>query len=171
MEHLDKLQRLNLINQYSILLEFAIMKNDKYMAEKYKQYIEILEYGYTREYYTFFDDLHDELTKEESDLVWDILQIYSIIQSSYKKVRTPKINEDDIRFDGFDGNYETYYYAYCKFILFDLKRFCELTDGDRRDFNSHARRCEKYKKMQEIWYSLNKPFDLGENEMLLLLSI
>lgn len=170
MEKLDKLQRLNLINQYSILLDLAILRKDEYMAEQYKQYIKILERGYSGEYYVFLDEISDELSKEDSDLVWDTLQIYSNILNSYKKIRNPKINEDDIRFDGFDGNNEIQYYAFCNFVLFDLKRFCELTEGGQNDFNSHCIRCGKYKNMQQKWISMGKPNELSEDDIKYLLS-
>lgn len=50
METLEKYQRLNLINQYEILLDLAITRKDDYWAEKYKQYIKVLECGYVGEY-------------------------------------------------------------------------------------------------------------------------
>ena len=170
MEHLDEFQRLTLINQYSILLDLANLRNDEHSVEKYKQYIKILECGYSGEYSIFLEGLSDEFSKEDSDLVWDILQIYSNIQYSYRKIKNPKIAESKIRFAGFDGNNEIKYYAFCNFVLFDLNRFDELTEGGRCDFNSHCRCCEKYKKMQQKWISMGRPFELSEDDILNLLS-
>ncbi|MCX4367853.1 MAG: YfbU family protein [Clostridia bacterium] len=170
METLEKYQRLNLINQYEILLDLAISRKDDYMAEKYKQYIKILESGYVGEYYMLFENISDEFSKEESELVWDILQIYSNIQYSYRKLKNPKITEAQIRFDGFDGNNEICYLAFCEFVLFDLHRFGELQENGRRDFNSHSRRCDKYKAMQEKWIAMDKPFEMSEKDIEYLLS-
>lgn len=65
METLEKYQRLNLINQYEILLDLAITRKDDYWAEKYKQYIKVLECGYVGEYYMLFENISDEFSKEE----------------------------------------------------------------------------------------------------------
>ena len=169
METLENYQRLNLINQYEILLNLAILRDDKHNIEKYRQYIKILECGYVREYYVFFENISEEFSKEESDLVWDILQIYSNIHYSYKKLKSPKITLEQIRFDGFDGNNEIYYLDFCKFILLDLKRFGELRENERNDFNSHGRRCERYKAMQQKWIEMGKPFEMSEKQIEVLL--
>lgn len=170
METLEKYQRLNLINQYQILHDLAISREDDYMAKKYEQYLKILEYGYVGEYYMLFDNISDEFSQEESKLVWDILQIYSNIQYSYKKLKNSKLTEAQIRFDGFDGNNEGCYLAFCEFVLFDLDRFSELKENDRRDFNSHSSRCDKYKAMQKKWIAMDKPFEMSEKDIEYLLS-
>ena len=170
MEILGAYQRLNLINQYEILLNLALLRNDERMADQYRQYITILESGYVGEYDMLFEGLSTEFPKEESELVWDILQIYSHIQYSYGKIKNPKLTEAQIRFDGFDGNDEVYHYAFCKFVLFGLNRFGELTENGRTDFNSHSRRCDRYREMQAKWHAMGKPYELSEEDIEFLLS-
>ena len=170
MKTLDNYQRLNLINQYEILLDLAILRKNNDMAEQYKQYIKILEFGYVGEYHMLFEGLVEEFSKEKSELVWDILQIYSNIQYSYRKIKNPKITEDQIRFDGFDGNNEICYLNFCEFILFDLHRFIELQENGRKDFNSHSRRCDRYQAMQKKWIDMKQPLEMTEEEIKYLLA-
>ena len=171
MKHLDEFKRLTLMNQYLILFDLATLRNDEYMANKYKRYIKILECGYIGQYYMLFSEkLSVEFPKWKSDLVLDILNIYSRIHYSYKKIKSPQIKESEIKFDGFDGNFETEYYAFCNFVLFDLNRFDELKEGGRCDFDSHCPRCEKYRDMQQKWISMGKPNELNEDNILYLIS-
>ncbi len=169
MGTLEKYQRLNLINQYEILLRLAKSQDDEYFVKKYERNIEILNNGYVSEYYMLIEGISDEFSKEEAALVWDILEIYENIQYSYKKLKNSKITQDQIRFDGFDGNNESGHLAFCDFILLTLDRFAVLKEKGRDDFNSHSRRCERYEAMRQKWIEMNKPFEMSEKQIEFLL--
>ena len=167
---LTEYQRLSLLNQYKILQELANARNDEREAERYEQLATIVADGYVGEYCQLTEELSEEIPEEDTKFVWDTLRMYSAIYCSYKRIENPTISESDIYFDGFDGNEEIREYAFCKFILFNLNRFGEFTENNRRDFNSHCRRCPKYSAMLEKWTMMGEPYDLSENDIKALIS-
>ncbi|XOW22527.1 YfbU family protein [Lactococcus lactis] len=69
-------ERLNLINQYKILLELA--DKDSLEKKEYENLIEILERGYTRYYSRAISEIsEEELSDKECKAVVDILDLYS----------------------------------------------------------------------------------------------
>lgn len=170
-ENLTEYQRLNLVNQYKILRDLAIIRKDEFEIEKYDTFVTILTEGYIGEYSNFTEELSNQFPSEESELVWKTLEIYSYIQFSYRKIKHPSFPETKIYFDGFDGNEEGQYYAFCKFILFTLKRFGEFTENGRTDFNSHSNRCQKYRAMVNKWEEMGKPYELSEGDIKKLLCL
>ncbi len=170
-EKFTEYQRLNLINQYTILRDLAEIRKDNYYKEKYETFIEILSEGYVGMYSDITEELSDEFPAEESRLVWDILQIYSYIKSSYERLEKPTISKSQIHFDGFDGNEEIPYYGFCKFVLFTLKRFSDLTENGQLDINSHCNRVGKYRVMINKWNEMNRPYMLTEEQIKTLLSL
>ena len=164
-EALTEYQRLNLLNQYEILRQLAIMQDDKDMADYYNQLITIVSEGYIIEYDRLSTGLSEQMSVEDSEFVLNVLDMYSVIYFSYEKIENPKLTMEDIRFDGFDGNEEIYHYAYCKYILLEEHRFSELTANDRRDFNSHYNRIDIYRKMLNKWIEMGKPRILTESEI------
>lgn len=170
IETLTEYQRLNLLNQYKILRELAELRNDEDSAKHYDELAIIVSEGYVRDYALLTEELDDEFSKEDCDLVWNTLDLYAAIYFSYKKIANPKIKETDIHFDGFDENEEVRHYHLCKYILLDLNRFGEFTENGRRDFNSHSRRCEIYRSMLDKWEGMGRPYDLSENDIEYLIS-
>ena len=161
----DEYQKLSLLNQLKILRDLAILRKDKNDEEIYDNHIMILQNGYTYNYQCLFEEFSPDMTIEECELVWDILDLYCAIKYSYKRIENSSINENDIYFKGFDGNNEIQLLSYCKFIMFNLHRFCELTENGRTDFNSHYEMYYKYTKMIDKWAKMNKPYDLSENQI------
>lgn len=169
-ETLTEYQRLNLLNQYKILRDLAEMRQDEREAQHYEELVTIVAEGYVGEYGQLTEELSEEFPQSESELVWNTLNMYRAIYDSYDRIENPTISKTDIRFDGFDGNEEIRYYCLCKYILFDLKRFEEQTSDGRLDFNSHSRRCDLYREMLAKWDSLNKSYDLSEEDIKYLIS-
>ena len=165
-EKLSKYQRLSLLNQYNILRELAIIRGDKKEADRYKEFITIITNGYVGEYNYLTEHLLDEFPEDESEFVWNTLEMYSYIYSSFKNIEKPQIDESKILFPGFDYYYESDYYEFCRYVLFDLKMFDELTENDRTDFNSHCRCCSKYHVMLNKWKNMGGPLDLSEKEII-----
>lgn len=164
-EQLTDYQRLVLLNQYKILRDLALSRGETEEAEKYDELATIISEGYVGEYGGLFEELSEEFPKSESELVWNTLNMYRAIYDSYHKLKNPQISESDIRFDGFDGNEEIRYYCLCKYILFTLKRYSEQTENGRVDFNSHSRRCNRYREMLAKWISLGKSYNLSEEDI------
>lgn len=170
IEILTEYERLNLLNQYKILRDLAELRKDERSAEHYEELATIVAEGYVRSYEQLTEEINEEFSKEDCDLVWDTLEMYSAIYFSYKRLNNPQIKEEDIRFDGFDGNNEVRHYHLCHYILCDLHRYSEFTEDGRCEFNSHCRRCSKYQKMLEKWDSMDRAFELSESDIKYLLS-
>lgn len=163
--NLTTYERLNLYNQYTILQQLSLLQGNEDEAEYYERAAEIISNGYTREYCMISECINEALPEEDAKLVWDTLEMYSAIYSSYHNIANPSLSSDQVRFPGFDGNYEIDCLCYCKFILFELGRYCEFLENDRTDFNSHIERCNKYRAMLAKWNEMNKPANLSEEQI------
>ena len=101
----------------------------------------------------------DDKTPELVSEVVDILDMWSIIEFSCKELDSD--NKEMFaenfpsgvlpKFIGFDGNNESKYLSATKFLVEDLKRFEEFKD---RDFNSHLRKLENYRKIFKKFESI-----------------
>lgn len=115
---LTKKDRLVLYNQYEILK--LLNSDDEYMVKQYEINQEILLNGYKRNYNDLIEWMMDDTPEEVSKFVWDVLQLYRTLYTSYKILSAEEkeqIDVNDIRYAGFDGNKETGYYTYANFIL------------------------------------------------------
>lgn len=157
--------RLNLYNQYTILQKLSQIQGDEYVARDYGLKAEIVLKGYIYDYCLLTDGFSDDFLTEDAKLVWDTLDMYSAIHSSYKKLKNPKLKREQIKFYGFDGNYEIRSMVYCRFIIKDLGRFAELSENGHDDYNSHCRLCNRYTVMVEKWKAMDKSYDLSEEQI------
>ena len=167
---LTEYERLNLLNQYKILRDLAEIKKDEDSVKYYDELATIVSEGYVLDYGQLTEELNDEFPETECSFVWDTLSMNRAIHDSYNKIRNPQISKEEIRFDGFDGNEEFRYYNLCNHIILTLKHFSEQTEDGRRDFNSHFRRCAKYREMLNKWQSMGKPYNLSESDIQYLIS-
>ena len=163
--------RLNLYNQYTILQKLSQIQEDEYEARDYGLKAEIVLKGYIYDYYLLTDGFSDDFLPEDAKLVWDTLDMYSAIHSSYKKLKNPKLTREQIKFYGFDGNYEIRSMVYCRFIIKDLGRFTELSGNGHEEYNSHCRCCNKYSVMLEKWEAMGKPYELSEEQIAKLINV
>ncbi len=166
----DEYQKLNLLNQFKILRDIASLRKNKHDEELYDNNIKILQYGFTHEY-NLFEEFSTEMTSEQCELVWDILDLYCAMKHSYNTINSESIKESDIYFKGFDGNNESQILSYCEFILFNLNRFCELTENERHDFNSHHEMYNEYKIMVDKWIKMGKHYNLSEKQIIEILGL
>lgn len=141
-------ERLILMNQYAIL-EKLDPENAKDYANKYKA----LDYGFTLNYAWLFENMSEEMSKEECEEVINILTMYRAITFSYFNINNTKnVSEKKYKFIGFDGNNEDKYYSYCNYFIMDLGRFQELTYGSSYPaLNSHMPMIDKYRRMLKVW--------------------
>ncbi|WP_144499262.1 YfbU family protein [Bacillus sp. FDAARGOS_235] len=150
---LTKSERLILINQYTILGK--LYPEDK--THSYNK--EILINGYTSNYDELFDGLHEDVPEEVCKEVWDILQMHRSLKFSFDDLEDKgDLKENDIKFQGFDGNDETDYMVYAKFIIHDMDRYKELKN-EHCDYNTHFPTLSKYKRMVSNWKNISDRYN------------
>ena len=169
--NLSLYERINLLNQYTILQELSYIQNDEHNAKHYETIANIIANGYTHEYGMLTDCMSDEFPETEAQFVWDTLKMYSAILLSYHNIENPELTYEQILFPGFDGNNETQYLYYCEFVLQDMGRYGELSENNRKDFNSHFRKCDKYRAMLKKWNEMDKPHEMNQSQLKELLNI
>jgi uncharacterized protein YfbU (UPF0304 family) len=103
-EHnLSDSERLLLSNRYAIL-----EKLDSHNADHYAKLRKILQDGYTILYGEVFRDLSGPISSEECHYVFDVLDMYRTLPTSYEHLSDKSgVDVDDLRFRGFDGNNES----------------------------------------------------------------
>lgn len=123
----------------------------------------------------FHGDVDSEATVIETG---DILEMWYFIESGYGKLS--KAEKDrvaaeagpfgkDVRFRGFDGNYEGSYISVAKFLIDQLDRF---TVFKNRDLNCHHPSLHAHRQMLEKFKPMLPsigPGDLGATAIILLL--
>ncbi|MGF1804346.1 YfbU family protein [Aliivibrio sifiae] len=163
---LDKKERLALVNQFLILEK--LYPND---AEYYAQHRQAIVEGYELHYDWIYGDLWEGLSKDECRKVLDILDMYRVIHFSSLKCNDTQVQDHSwLKFAGFDGNEESSYMAYCRYLIVDIERFNELKYGlEIPDLNSHMPTIEKYQAMLDVWKGLGKPHTLSADKILSIL--
>ncbi|MHB8107484.1 MAG: YfbU family protein [Candidatus Cryosericum sp.] len=148
---ITKVERQILINQYRILQFLDRQNKDGWEID-----IIILKNGYEDQYEDVILQLDDPLPAGSSQLVRDVLDMYSSIEL-YKAE-----NPDDTEvaghyassFAGFSGNEEGEYLGFTRFLLVMMRRFKEVAKANRTEnYNSHDAMLPKYRNMLSVWHS------------------
>ncbi|WP_219702749.1 YfbU family protein [Marinomonas lutimaris] len=164
---ISKKDRVMLINQYRIL---ALL--DENEASHYNELIQILENGYSK-FYSLIDQwVSDDMPEEEGELVLNILTLYRAIDSVKSKFKSEEVTQNPYSiFPGFDGNNETEYMSFARFLVKEQGKFREqeryLKDND--DMNSHSPMVNKYKRMIEKSKNIDI-WEMGVKEALSILN-
>jgi uncharacterized protein YfbU (UPF0304 family) len=162
---LSKLERLILSNQYRIL-----EKLDPEEAKYYEQSRKAIEKGYTLHYDDLTEMFHDELSEEACEEVINILSMYSALIFSFKSLKDKNgIDEDDIKFRGFDGNdsVEAKMMGYAKYFMNDLDRFDGLRDNSKfPNYNSHCPMLNSYRRMLDVWGICSNKNELSKEDII-----
>jgi len=165
---LSRKDRILLINQYRLL---AML--DEGEAKRYLELIEILENGYTI-FYSMIDSwVDDEMSLENGQLVLNILDLYRSIEDLKRSVEDRRLHDHPYAyFRGFDGNNETEYMAFCRFLIVKQGKFQEqLSYVTRNDnFNSHAAMLPRYQRMLAASARLDTIWGMGVEEALSILN-
>lgn len=153
-------ERLILINQYRILAN-----QDPSLKTECDYNIRVLEAGFEIEYRDLHSDLDpDVITVEQSRQVLDIFEMYRALQGSYDKLGRPdSISEEDLLFQGFDGNNEAGYVDYAYHVLDEQGRYESLDRVD--DLGGYPNSLSVYGRMLEEWRYLGRNFNLSEAEI------
>lgn len=142
---LTKKDRVLLINQYRILA--ALNKDEE---SYYKELIIILENGYEIFYPLIDQWVSEDIPKYEGRFVLNILDLYRVIESIKRTTKDQRILEHPFSiFKGFDGNNETEYMGFCRFLIEKQGKFQEQQQYLLRNdnLNSHMPMVNKYERM------------------------
>ncbi|MGL4993989.1 MAG: YfbU family protein [Bacteroidales bacterium] len=130
-------ERLFLMNQYLIL--------DKlYPDYGYSRNISILKNGFSKEYSDLESHIYKEITEENCDFVYDVLEMYRSIYDSNAQFNIP-----NTRFPGFDGNNPDGCLNYATFLIDEKGLYEEHKNSN--GYNSHLSVNTKYRNMLAKW--------------------
>lgn len=158
------IQRRTLALLHEIL---ALLKDDEDNSAYHHRRIQVLQNGFTAEYGNEFTAVGPELTPSDCSLVWDILGMFSVLESSVTRLspdEVAELGEDGghaLSFRGFDGNdaRESRMLDYVQHLI-DTRRWTNLADHLRdaqERGNSHMPMLAAYLRMprafKPIWES------------------
>lgn len=165
---ITKKDRIILINQYRIL---AALNHDE--ADHYNELIIILEKGF-EVFYSMIDEwISDDMPSDEGKFVLDILDLYRSIEQLKRKSKSYEfLTHSHAIFRGFDGNHETSYMGFARFLIEQQGKFVEQEEylSKNDNMNSHMPMIGKYRSMLSIWNELEKPWELNEEQALRILN-
>ena len=166
---LTKLERLNLINQYTILAKLS--PDD---AEHYEELKTILEDGYEIFYSSLDMWISEDMPEKEGKFVLDILDLYRFIEDYKSRSPNSLVLENHYSiFRGFDGNNEGQYMGFARFLILTQGKFSEQKKYLRKNdnLNSHSPMIEIYKKLLLKWEKLGRPYHLNDSQIKEILGI
>ena len=165
---ISKKDRVFLINQYRIL---AALNKDE--AVHYNELIGILENGYEI-FYSMIDEwVSDDMPSDEGKFVLNILDLYRAIEDLKRSSKSQELYDHHFSyFAGFDGNNETEYMAFARFLIEKQGKFSEQEQYLRKNdnLNSHMPMIDKYQKMLERAESVESIWNMSVEEALEILN-
>ena len=154
------------------LLHQILGRLDPDEADYHGSRIDVFNRGFAAEYGSEFGMVEDELTHSDCKLVWDILDMFSVIQASVAKLG---IEQAALTFFGFDANddLEGQMLAYAQYLV-TSRRWTSLAhrfDEEAERGNSHMPRLAVYRRMLEvyrpIWQRIMSTNGRGEDRYVL----
>ncbi len=162
---LSKLERLLLINQYTILQHLE-------ETDEYDDVITVLRDGYEIHYDTAVDHISPGVSMADCEFVLEVLQMYRAIEDYKRDAKDPEVeNSPFSHFAGFDGNNEGSLLSFVRFEIGkdnnwdEQKPYKKLTDG----FNSHMSMRQTYERMLAAWKGLGEPLRLSKAQVTTIL--
>jgi uncharacterized protein len=167
---LTRAERLLVLRQLEILAE---MKPDE--SDDFETMMDILTYGYEWHYDDIAADVFDDrytMTRDQSIIVVDILDMHRTLKYTYRDLKDNSgIESWKLDFIGFDGNNETRYMAYARFLIEKQRKFEDVISQESSDkFNSHVPMMDSYKKMLEEWNRSPNKYKLTKSDIIRILS-
>lgn len=121
-------------------------------AKYYEEQIGVLENGCEKDCNELFSFLQGT-TNEVASEVYDILDMFRILNNSYNKLsNVTDIEKDDVLFSGFDGNEEPSHYNYAKWLIEGRNLYKEFANCE---LNSHYNRLDYYREMLYRFNTIN----------------
>lgn len=169
--NLNKKDRLILSNQYRILE--ALYPDE---AKDFQIARTAVEKGFEIAYAFNAEHIDDEvLNQDECNFVLEVLAMHRAMNFALKNIKQEnpdyaEITDENIHFEGFDGNNETKHMSFTQYFIHDLDRFRELTNGNEyADFNSHSPKVEVYERQIEVWKALPNKYELTAENLITLI--
>lgn len=161
---LSPTERLILINQYTIL-----ERVDPDSAISHRNARHVLERNYEMHIEHLGEWISEEpFTAKQSKWVFDVLDMHLAMQDAQGHFPSNSgVSPDDVTFLGFDGNYETQYLGYTRYIVNDEGRWPSLKGGD---FNSHVPMIETYKRRLGEWNKSADRLHLSKDDIVRILA-
>jgi len=162
---LSRTERWILANQYHIM---AALHPDK--ATVYNGYAEALERGYAN----FIDRLaarivRDDTNHEESDEVDAVLAMYDTLQRAYRTMEdTFGIEQERLRFPGFDKKSEADYLGYAQFVISREVRYPGMSTATSLDTSTPMVR--QYRRMLKAWKDRGSRDQLDSRDVIAILA-
>ena len=135
-----------------------------YEAEYHRQMIDVLNSGYTSEYYKTFQIIEREMTDRDCSLVHDILEMFTQLEWSVQHLgdeeRASLGEHADwaLTFSGFDFNnsYEGRLASYAHYLIKDDKwtSMAKYFDAKHERGNSHSPALASYQRMLSVFKPL-----------------
>ncbi|CUB44699.1 MULTISPECIES: YfbU family protein [Bacillus] len=147
-----KEQRAILINQMEILKRL-----DPQSEAEYERNIEVLYNGYSHFYEEIFGHIEDEFSPEITRKVFDVLTMYRALYFGFKNLTSEEqeeISEEDVLFQGFDGNEEPDHYCFANHVVKEAGLYSEMEDlikEGKIEMNSHRNRVRYYNELLSRW--------------------
>lgn len=135
-----------------------------YEAEYHRQMVDVLNSGYTSEYYKTFQMIEPEMTDRDCSLVHDILEMFTQLEWSVQHLgdeeRASLGEHADwaLTFSGFDFNnsYEGRLASYAHYLIMDGKwtSMAKYFDAKHERGNSHSPALASYQRMLSVFKPL-----------------
>jgi uncharacterized protein YfbU (UPF0304 family) len=165
---ISKKDRVILINQYRIL---AALNKDE--ADHYNELIGILENGYEI-FYSMIDEwISDDMPYDEGKFVLNVFDLYRAIEDLKRSSKNQELHDHHHSyFAGFDGNNETQYMGFARFLIEKQGKFSEQEQYLRKNdnLNSHMPMIGKYQRMLEKAKSIESIWNMNVEEALEILN-
>jgi uncharacterized protein YfbU (UPF0304 family) len=144
-------ERLCLVNQFRIL-----EKLDENEAKYYSKAIGILQGGYTQLYGELFHSISEEMPAPRCEFVFSVLDMHRALRDSFNELSDKEgLQQGDVAFKGFDGNYEPDEQCFALFMKeHDMWKDTLNAPGTPDDLNSHHSTLDRYRQMLDKWGQL-----------------
>ena len=166
---LSKRARLQQSLLYRVL---ASVETDESSAEHYGRLAEVFERGYAGEYAQAFIAIEDELTMSDCRLVWDILDMFTVLKASVERLGNTGVASLDeqapaaLTFKGFDANdpREGAMLAYARHLVASGRwgALAGFFDDRHERGNSHMPTLGAYRRMLDVFMPLQHRMISGD---------
>jgi len=160
-------ETLSIVERQILANQFKILSKITDQTEEYEIKLEILENGYTEQYYEIFEVDTEEIPVEICEETSQILNMYRRINNAldtFSEDEKELLDLEKIKFEGFDAHNDTHYY----YMNFMVKRMNLWREYKSEYLNSHSPlSLLKYRKMLEYQNYLldNDQYDLNKEDI------
>jgi len=167
---LSRVNRWMLYNQFEILKLLHKIVEEPGNSEDYIKQQEIISMGYEWNYEQISEHIAPAMEFGDGEEVISILDMYRAIYNACSQdIDCSDIDPKYRKFRGFDGNYETEYYLFAKFVIEREGKFEESTPDKNLDLNSHSPMLPKYRKMLGEWKLSEQQHSLTKADIIRIL--